>query len=307
MSSKLEKQMADAVSRRRPPEANQADVASTIIGRMVQEGAAPAMLQLTQLVASPYQRRGRIDDAYVENLVESIREEGLFDPILVRPLPPEPVPAGCYTVTPPLPRYEIVAGHHRVAAFGILGRVEIPGFVRHMTNAEAARALTSENTTRKDLTDWELYKHMVMLRKEGAVPNNTQMARVLNVNRTVVQLLDGFAALPQSAHDLLDDHPGLIGYHLAHKLKSYCPQHETLVFDALCLLARGKLTQAGVPAWVDEKANPRAKKYRKDFALAGGVRVVVTEDGARVTGNLDYERLQRLVEEHLPELLKADS
>jgi hypothetical protein len=205
----------------------------------------------------------------------------------------------------PLPRYELVAGHNRIMAFHLLGRMEIPGFVRPMSDIAAARALTTENTHHKHLGDWELYKHMQMLREIGAVKNNTDLARLLNIARTAVPALDAFAVFPQAAQELLDDHPGLVGYNLAQKLKPYCPPHEMVVFDALVLLAKGKLSQAGVPAWVEDRVNPRKKKYRKDVELAGGVRLVFTDDGARVSGAIDYERLHKLVEEHLPDLLKS--
>lgn len=299
MTSKLDREMMAGAAARRKPEAIDADVATTVFGRMGQELAAPQLLALPLIRPSRYQRRGRLDEAYMENLVDSIREEGLHDPVIVRPLAAPADGAGCNTITP----YELVAGHHRLAAFARLGRTEIPAFVRHLSDIDAARALTTENTTRKDLGDWELYKHMAMLRSAGAVKNNTDLARVLNVSRVVVQYLDAFAVLPQAAHDLLDDHPALVGYNLAQKLKAYCPEHGNTVFDALCLLAKGRLSQAGVAAWIEAQLHPKTKAYRKDVALEGGVRLVLTQDGARLSGRLDYERLQRLIESHLGELL----
>lgn len=299
--SQMSKELAAALGNRTRQNL-QNDVATTTLGRAAQESSAPQLLLLTQLVSSPYQSRGKQDETYLENLADSISVEGLLDPIIVRPLPEV---EGCYTVTPPWPRYELVAGHHRVAAFQILGRTEIPAFVRHLTDAEAARALTSENTVRKTLGEWELYKHMVMLRETGAVPNNTQMARVLNMSRTAVQFLDSFALLPEAVHDLLDDQPDLVGYHLAKNLKPYLPQHGTTVFDALCLLAEGKLSQAAVPAWVADKVNKPTKKPRKEIEMDGGVRLVVTPDGARLSGNLDYDRLEKLIKENLPLLQKV--
>lgn len=306
MPSKLEQQMAEQVARRAIPATSGADVGGTILGTMKREAGTSEMLKLRQLVRSRFQQRGKRDEIYMENLVENIRSEGLLDPIIVRPLPAGTDIAGCYTITPPdpaLPLYELVAGHHRVDAFAILGREEIPGFIRHLSDTEAARALTSENTNRKGLSDWELYKHLGMLRKENAVASNVEAARVLNINRTIVQLLDGFAVLPQAVHDLLDDHPDLIGYNLAHKLKAHCPQHAPLVFDALVLLSQGKLTQAGVPEWIEKKVNPRQAKPRKDIELGNGVRLVVTPDGARLSGNIDFEKLHKLVEDNLPHLL----
>jgi ParB family chromosome partitioning protein len=308
MASKLEQQMAANAGTRRKPEHIDDDVSGTIFGKMGRETDAPVSLPLSQILRSRFQRRGKRDQDYMENLVESVRMEGLLDPIIVRPLPAGTKIDECYFITPPdpdLPLFELVAGDHRVEAFHILGRPEIPAFIRHLSDAEAARALTSENTTRKDMGDWELYQHAVMLRGAGAVSNNSDLARVLNVHRTVIPLLEGFAALPQSAHDLLHDHPGLIGYNLAHKLKAYCPQHATWVFDALVLVSKGKLNQGAVPEWIEKKVNPRQTRPRKDLELGHGVRLIVSADGARVSGNIDYDALHKLVEENLPRLLKA--
>jgi ParB family chromosome partitioning protein len=303
--SKLAQQMGEAVHTRRPREQTQSGVAATMLGAMTHEVAAPQMLSVQAIVASPYQRRGRVDETYMETLVESIRDEGLHDPIIVRPLPPAPPrEEGCDLITPP-PKYELVAGHHRLEAFRRLGRTEIPAFVRHLADIEAARALTSENTNRKNLSHWETYKHMLMLREAGAVRSNADLGRLLNVDRTIIQHIDTFGALPQAAQELLDDHPELVGYNLAKKLKHYCPEHQMIVFDGLVLLSKGKLNQSSVLAWIEEKANPREKKPRKDLELGGGVRLVITSDGARVSGAIDYDALHKLIEANLPQLMKS--
>ena len=293
---------AGAASRRRPDDID-ADVQTTIYGKAGQEVAAPKMVKLAEIVASRYQSRARMDEAYMETLVEGIRMEGLHDPIILRPLAPAEGEKKCDSITP---RFELVAGHHRVEAFRRLGRTEIPAFIRALSDAEAARALTTENTNRKNLAHWELFKHMQMLRDVGAIRYNTELARLLNIDRTAIPQLDAFGLLPQAAKDLLDDNPELFGYNLAYKLKPYLPAHGMLVFDALDLLAKGKLSQAAVPGWIEDRANPKKPKYRKDVQLAGGVRIVLAEDGARVSGNIDYDRLHKLVEDNLGSLLRPE-
>lgn len=305
MPSKLERELMAGAAARRPQQQMQEAVSSTLYGKMGQDTAPPQMLSLHDIAVSRYQSRGRVDTAYIEALAESIRLEGLHDPIIVRPLPAGPQ-QGCDSITPPQARSELIAGHNRVLAYAHLGWLEIPGFVRPMTDAEAAKALTTENTHRKNLGDWELYKHAQMLRQAGAATSASELGRLLNVDRTVIPALDGFAVLPLAAQQLLDDHPNLVGYNLAKKFKAYCPQHELLVLDALVLLAKGKLTQASVPGWLEEKANPRSTRPRKDIELGGGVRLLVNDQGARLSGNLDYDRLHRLIEANLPDLLLAN-
>lgn len=297
--SKLDEQLRAGVRARRRPEDITAAVATTIIGRMGDEVAKPELMRLDEIAPSRYQSRGAVDAEYLEVLTDSIGAEGLLNPVVVRPLPSGD---GCYSITPP--RYELVAGHHRLLAFARLGRAEIPAIVRHLSDAEAARQLTTDNSTRKNLVDWELYKHMVMLREAKATKNNTDLARVLNVSRTVVQFLDGFGLLPPACTALLDANPRLVGYNLAQALRPYCTEQPERVIEALQLLAADRLTQSTVPGWIERKIAPRQPAgYRTEVRFAGGAKLVVTRDGAKISGNIDYAKLQALVEANLAQLI----
>jgi len=108
--------------------------------------AAPVEIDLALCDASL--RARPIDDASVKTLAMSIGVNGLLNPITVRRAV---VSRGGRMID----GFEIVAGHHRVKAFGLLGRETIPAFVVELDDLHAELALIDENLCRNDLTPAE--------------------------------------------------------------------------------------------------------------------------------------------------------
>ena len=92
--------------------------------------------QLYPFVRHPYQVR---DDAEMEELAQSVRENGVLSPVIVRPLESGP------------DRYEIVSGHRRVRAAQKAGLTEVPAFVFDISREEAAVLLVDSNLHRERL------------------------------------------------------------------------------------------------------------------------------------------------------------
>jgi ParB family transcriptional regulator, chromosome partitioning protein len=100
-------------------------------------------LPIGALVPGPYQPRGAIDDAELAPLVESIRAQGVLQPLLVRPTPGA---AG---------QFQIVAGERRWRAAQIAGLETLPVHVRSLSDEQAAGAALVENLQRQDLNPIE--------------------------------------------------------------------------------------------------------------------------------------------------------
>ena len=100
----------------------------------------PVELPVAVIVPNPHQPRKEFDEAAVKELSESIRSEGLLQPIVVRK-----VKAG----------YELIAGERRLRAFKLLGQKSIP--VRIMEASDSASAVLAmvENLQRSDLNPVE--------------------------------------------------------------------------------------------------------------------------------------------------------
>jgi ParB family chromosome partitioning protein len=105
---------------------------------------APRTLKLTQLQAGKYQPRTRMDEGSLYELAESIRGQGIMQPILVRPV-------GDAAAM----RYEIIAGERRFRAAQIAGLTEVPVLVKAVPDEAAAVMALIENIQREDLNPLE--------------------------------------------------------------------------------------------------------------------------------------------------------
>jgi ParB family chromosome partitioning protein len=105
----------------------------------------PGALKLAQLLPGRYQPRTRMDEGSLFELAESIKNQGVMQPILVRPLPPRDG----------LPMYEIIAGERRSRAAKIAGLDEVPVLVRDVPDQAAAAMALIENIQREDLNPLE--------------------------------------------------------------------------------------------------------------------------------------------------------
>lgn len=291
-----------ALGRHRPAAVIDHEMESSIFGKEVQESAPPINLQMANIVPSMFQQRARMSEDHIEDLMESIIESGLITPIVVRKLSTIADSSTSYYDT-----FEIVAGHHRVEAFRRLGREAIPGLVRVMTDKEAACALTVDNTLHSELTDWELFKHMRMLRSWKFVVTKTAMAAVMGRSRAVIYQLDAFGVLPESACALLDANPSLVGGNLAYELKQPSMDHPELVTQAIEQLAAGKIRQSSVLGWIAHKLAPRVVPYRKESSIKGEyaeVKIVTLGGEAKISGDIDFEKLHKLIAENIDSLRK---
>ena len=116
----------------------------------------PNTLPLDQLVPGIYQPRTRMDEGALYELAESIKVQGIMQPILVRKLE-SGKNAG---------KYEIIAGERRTRAAKLAGLDEVPVLVRNVPNEAAAAMALIENIQREDLNPLEEAQGLNRLIKE---------------------------------------------------------------------------------------------------------------------------------------------
>ncbi|MBA2960597.1 MULTISPECIES: ParB/RepB/Spo0J family partition protein [Ramlibacter] len=127
-----------------------------LLGPTLGEGAAaaeapvanpglPASLRLDDMVPGMYQPRTRMDEGALYELAESIKAQGIMQPILVRKLG-EGANAG---------KFEIIAGERRFRAARLAGLDSVPVLVRDVPNEAAAAMALIENIQREDLNPLE--------------------------------------------------------------------------------------------------------------------------------------------------------
>lgn len=140
-----------------------------LLGPKVDESAAdnqpsnpglPASLRLSDMVPGMYQPRTRMDEGALYELAESIKAQGIMQPILVRKLPngdASGANAG---------KYEIIAGERRFRAARLAGLDSVPVLVRDVPNEAAAAMALIENIQREDLNPLEEAQGLQRLIKE---------------------------------------------------------------------------------------------------------------------------------------------
>ncbi len=123
---------------------------------MTAETGVPTQLKLDQMVAGMYQPRTRMDEGALYELAESIKAQGIMQPILVRLLS-DGENAG---------KYEIIAGERRFRASRLAGLTSVPVLVRDVPNEAAAAMALIENIQREDLNPLEEAQGLQRLIKE---------------------------------------------------------------------------------------------------------------------------------------------
>ena len=284
-------------------EALESNALPQITGAVEWAGSKFARLPTSVIVSSRFQVRTVADDEYIESLMLSIGESGVISPIVVRPLPKkEALESNAY---------EIVAGHHRFEACRRLLHPDVNVIIKDMTDAEAARALASDNLVRKDLDDYERFKHAKMLKDHGFCKTNSEIGVVLGISRTLVSFLMAFDAFPAGAKAVLETHPGILGATQANELKDIATEEPDVFTEALLLLADGKLQQNQIRTWVEKrfKGSPVRMQKRRVLeisrpGLVSPIKVTYNENEAKIQSPaLNIEKLQKLIEENLDDLI----
>ena len=152
----------------------------------------PTTLTLDELVPGMYQPRTRMDEGALYELAESIKAQGIMQPILVRRLS-----AGAHAG-----KYEIIAGERRYRASRLAGLNEVPVLVRDVPNEAAAAMALIENIQREDLNPLEEAQGLQRLVREFGLTHEqaaqavgrsrsaaSNLLRLLNLAEPVQQML----------------------------------------------------------------------------------------------------------------------
>ena len=113
--------------------------------------SAVNLMPITALHPNPNQPRRHFDDAALRELADSIKSQGIIQPLLVRPLGGENT-------------YQIVAGERRWRAAQLAGLKEVPVYVRQLSDKEVMAAALIENLQREDLNPIEEAEALQALR-----------------------------------------------------------------------------------------------------------------------------------------------
>ncbi len=138
----------------------------------------PASLLLANMLPGAYQPRTRMDEGALYELAESIKVQGILQPILVRQLQDGPNQG----------KYEIIAGERRFRAAKLAGLESVPVLVRDVPNEVAAAMALIENIQREDLNPLEEAQGLQRLVKEFGLTHE-QAAQAVGRSRSAASNL----------------------------------------------------------------------------------------------------------------------
>jgi ParB family transcriptional regulator, chromosome partitioning protein len=153
------------------------------------EGDDLRELPVDLIAPSPHQPRKAFDESSLQALAESITENGILQPVLVRPL------VGG--------RYELVAGERRWRAAQLAGVDQIPALVRTRDDAEALEVALVENMAREDLNPIEEARACAALVEELGLTRE-DVGRRVGRSRVAVSNLLRLLDLPDEALELIE-------------------------------------------------------------------------------------------------------
>ncbi|MBP2300396.1 ParB/RepB/Spo0J family partition protein [Azospirillum picis] len=139
-----------------------------------------------------YQPRRKFDEEAIRGLVDSIRDKGILQPLLVRRDPDD------------ANSYELIAGERRWRAAQIAGLHEVPVVIRDLSDREALEIALIENIQRQDLTPLEEAEGYRRLMEEF---EHTQedLARAIGKSRSHVANMMRLLALPDPVKSMVQD------------------------------------------------------------------------------------------------------
>jgi ParB family transcriptional regulator, chromosome partitioning protein len=140
----------------------------------------PTTLKVSQMQAGAYQPRSHMDEAALASLADSIKAQGLMQPILVRSLG---------TSSQGQLQYEIIAGERRWRASQLAGLTEVPVLVKDVANENAAIMALIENIQREDLNPLEEAQGIDRLIREFGLTHDAAAGAVGRSRSAVSNLL----------------------------------------------------------------------------------------------------------------------
>ncbi|OOR88648.1 hypothetical protein B0181_07990 [Moraxella caviae] len=260
------------------------------------------------LVPNPAQPRRRFDETELQNLADSINENGLIQPISVRKIPGSN-------------KYYIIAGERRYRAHQLLGKRTVSCVVMQIDEQANALMALAENTNRSDLSDYEIGQAITMF--EHNFPNRKEYAKALGIPRHKLYRYLSFAKLPQAVHDVLDVAPKTISAVTAEQCLNVAKTHEindddfaNLMCEGIEQIRGGQLQQSALAEFIERNAEcpdmdtssaPRLAKsqtLKRTLQVGGQTLGKIKQDAKKLTVELSNESLSADKEKRLFDFLE---
>lgn len=153
-------------------------------------------VKLSELRSNPYQPRKVFDESALQELAASIKEHGVFQPIIIKKS---------------IKGYEIIAGERRVKASILAGLEEIPAIIRDFNDTEMMEIALLENLQRENLNAVEeatAYKKLI----ETLALTQEELAKRLGKSRSHITNMLGLLSLPEDIQQQISERKITMGH-----------------------------------------------------------------------------------------------
>lgn len=152
------------------------------------DAGAEGSLNVDLIDANPFQPRHSWSEEDLSSLAESIRRQGVLQPLVVRPWEG---------------RFQLVAGERRLRAARMAGLREVPVVVREASDRQMLALALIENVQRQDLGPMEKARGMARLTSEFGLTQE-EAGRELGMSRSAVANFQRLLDLPEEVQEMLD-------------------------------------------------------------------------------------------------------
>ena len=153
-------------------------------------------LNVDELRPNPYQPRTVFDEDALNELAESIKENGVIEPIIVKKS---------------IKGYDVIAGERRLKASKIAGNKTIPAIIRQLSDDKMAEIALLENLQRENLTALEEARAYKSLQEKLNLTQE-QLAKKVSKSRSHITNMLGLLRLPNEVQDMIQEKKLTMGH-----------------------------------------------------------------------------------------------
>ena len=220
---------------------------STVEERIVNETPKEEItnVKLSELRSNPYQPRKVFDPEALQELSNSIKEHGVFQPIIVKRS---------------IKGYEIIAGERRVKASQLAGLTEIPAIIRDFNDTQMMEIALLENLQRENLTAMEEANAYKKLQETLSITQE-DLAKRLGKSRSHITNMIGLLTLPDDIQEEVNNKMISMGHaRVLSKLDNREQQRQLadkIIEEGISVRDLEELSQKPMIT----KANPQKRKH----------------------------------------------
>jgi ParB family chromosome partitioning protein len=250
------------------------------------EGAV-LLLDLNQIAENPYQTRRDFAEASLAELAESIKANGVVQPVVVRPGPDG--------------RYILILGERRCRASRLAGKTAVPAIIRRVSDEHAAEMTVVENLQRQDLNCLEQAEAYARLSRDFGLTQE-EIGKRVGVSRESVSNYTRLLKLPKPVQQYLGT--GQLGFSEARVLltlidANWIPKIADMAIEKQLSVKQLEelVTKTNAPAVEREQAeppkvDPNVRAAQMELERLLGLRVQIRDRKGKGKIMIEYSTLE---------------